>query len=639
MFTKNKLILSCLIAIIPVIGFSQWVKDYKADDQLLREFSGKYPKSKEVCYSSENTVSFDIKKNKEINVTEHMEDRFVSNSAKGKFVKRISFDNMSKIENVKMFLNEGIRSNVVPTVSDAMIDGIFYHDTKIASFEKNENFIGERFGFALDKIYLDPKYYTTVFFHDSYPVFKKEITIIVPDWLDIEIIEYNFGNYDIKKEITTDKNNKIISYKATDLPPLVNEERSPGRAQIYPHLVMLFKGYKFEDQTFKLLASVEDLYDWYRSLVSDVDNDSEKLEPVVNQIIGNCDTDIAKVEALFFWVQDNIRYLAFENGIMGFKPQGAYEVYYNKYGDCKGKANLLKVMLEIAGFNSKLAWIGTNIIPYDYSIPSLIVDNHMICVLDFEGKRYFLDPTEEFIALNDYANRIQGRQVLIENGTSYILDTVPKMSDERNKCFKSYNCALVNDKIVGNVKVSLNGEDKTGLLSGYHSANITERDILLREYLKNFDKNITVSNLEQINFDDRRKPLEINYEFSLSNRAFVMGNSLYLNFETDKELYNLIMDSTRVNDYVFGSDKYYVTEAEFEIPDNYDVEYLPESLNITNENYSFVTGYTKEGNKIKYKKEIVVVNPVLEKKSFAEWNDNMIKLKKFYNDQIVLHKE
>ena len=49
------------------------------------------------------------------------------------------------------------------------------------------------------------------------------------------------------------------------------------------------------------------------------------------------------------------------------------------------------------------------------------------------GKRYFLDGTENFIALNDYAQRIQGKQVLIEDGKNYIIDKIPDFSAERNK--------------------------------------------------------------------------------------------------------------------------------------------------------------------------------------------------------------
>ena len=77
-------------------------------------------------------------------------------------------------------------------------------------------------------------------------------------------------------------------------------------------------------------------------------------------------------------------------------------------------ANLLKAMLIEAGFDARLTWIGTKRIAYDYSTPSLAVDNHMICSLVKDGEIIFLDGTEKFNSLGEYANRIQGKQVQLK---------------------------------------------------------------------------------------------------------------------------------------------------------------------------------------------------------------------------------
>ena len=95
-------------------------------------------------------------------------------------------------------------------------------------------------------------------------------------------------------------------------------------------------------------------------------------------------------------------------------------------------ANLTKALLKLAGYDARLTWIGTNHLAYDYSIPSLAVDNHMVCTVLLNGKRYIMDATEKYNALGDYAERIQGRPILIENGDKYILDKVPLLGNTRN---------------------------------------------------------------------------------------------------------------------------------------------------------------------------------------------------------------
>ena len=119
-------------------------------------------------------------------------------------------------------------------------------------------------------------------------------------------------------------------------------------------------------------------------------------------------------------MQDNIRYIAFEDGLAGFIPATAQEVFKSKYGDCKGMANLMTEMLKLAGLEAYMTWIGTRHIPYDYTLPSLAVDNHCISTVIIGGKEYFLDGTEKYIPFGDYAWRIQGKEVLIGKGINMI---------------------------------------------------------------------------------------------------------------------------------------------------------------------------------------------------------------------------
>ena len=155
--------------------------------------------------------------------------------------------------------------------------------------------------------------------------------------------------------------------------------------------------------------TVADQYKWYRQLVRDIGDDKTVLEQKAKELTVGISGDIEKIKAIFNWVQHNIRYIAFEDGIAGFRPAKADVVLNKKYGDCKGMANLTRGLLQALGYDARLCWIGTNHVAYDYSTPSMAVDNHMICALFFRGKKYFLDATETNIGFNEYAERIQGR--------------------------------------------------------------------------------------------------------------------------------------------------------------------------------------------------------------------------------------
>lgn len=275
--------------------------------------------------------------------------------------------------------------------------------------------IGDIAEFNYTKHITDVKYFTRIYFTDIFPVINKKITFQVPDFVEVELKEFNFKGFNIQKKQSRNEREKttIYEYTVTDLMPS-GEERIKGSSHVYPHILVLTKSYTQDGSKTTLLSNTDELYRWYSSLTKGVEGNTNELKPLVDKLMAGKNSDNEKVKAIYYWVQDNIRYIAFEDGLAGFRPAKADEVYKNKYGNCKGMANLVKNMLKVAGYDARLTWIGTSRIAYDYSTPSLSVDNHMICTLLLGNKQYFLDPTEKYCPLDDYAERIQGRPVILK---------------------------------------------------------------------------------------------------------------------------------------------------------------------------------------------------------------------------------
>ncbi|HYO22484.1 MAG TPA: transglutaminase domain-containing protein, partial [Flavisolibacter sp.] len=349
-------------------------------------------------------------------------------------------------------------------------------------------------------------------------------------------------------------------------------------------------------------------------------------------------TDLEKVESIFYWVQDNIRYIAFENGVMGFKPDAAQNVFKNKYGDCKGKANLLKEMLKLAGFDARLTWIGTSDLPYDYTLPSLAVDNHMICTVIIGGKKYYLDGTEEHIALNDYAQRIQGKQVLIEDGKNYIIEKIPVFPAERNRKNVITKIALQEDKLVGTSTVEYNGESKIMVQSVYASVRNDNKDDVLSSFLKSGNENVQIAEIRTPDFKDRQKPLQISFGINAANQVTKTGDEIYVVMDWNKEFGDLEMPEDRKNDYEFNQKYCLSTQTELAVPAGYRATYVPAPYKKLTPDYSFEGAYVNNGKTVVYKKTIIVNKPILRKTDFQQWNAFLADVNKFYNDQVVLAK-
>ncbi|MBC7949734.1 MAG: hypothetical protein H7Y42_17750 [Chitinophagaceae bacterium] len=262
----------------------------------------------------------------------------------------------------------------------------------------------------------------------------------------------------------------------------------------------------------------------------------------------------------------------------------------------------------------------------------------MICTVILGGKRYFLDGTEPFIALNDYAQRIQGKQVLIEDGKNYIIDRIPDFPAERNKMKKTTRISLEEDVIKGSSTMEYNGESKTMLQAVYSSIRSEDKTKALSGLLKQGDDNVIVNEVQAPDFKERQKPITVNFDFKANNQVKKVGNEIYVVMDWDKEFAGLEFDKERKNDYEFNYKYNYTIQTELVIPEGYKVDYVPASFKKNSPGYSFEGAYTQKGKSIIYNKTIVVNKPVLLTTDFEGWNAFVKAINHFYSDQVVLVK-
>ena len=517
-------------------------------------------------------------------------------------------------------------------------EGIFYSDAKACLYQIEDIAQGEIFNSNVSQRYIDVRYFTKVFFHENYPVGAREINFTIPEGVQIDLVEINFDGYKIEKSKKINSSTKAteIKYVINSISSLDKEENTLGPAHIYPHLLVITKSYLSDGKPKNIFSSLDDLYEWYSTLAGKTSNDHVSLSALVKQLISNSKTEVEKVKNIFYWVQDNIRYIAFEDGIAGFKPEDAQSVYQKKYGDCKGMANLTKAMLQIAGLDARLTWIGTSRLPYTFDTPCLGINNHMICTWIFKGKNYFLDPTEKFVAFGNYAARIQDKQVLIENGKKYALDKVPVSTYESNLIEYKENLKLDGQKLIGKANLKVNGESKVKFLRLYDFLRNDRKSMALNNVLTGRDKNVEVENIKTSDLQNREAELTIDYDISISNKVNSFGNDLYIDADLQKQYQTLIFEDSRLNDYSFHKSVYEKKQVVVAIPDGYKLNHLPSNMNFKHADFTIDINFQHINNTIVYDKKIIINNGIIKKSQFKTWNSAIKELNKIYEDQIIL---
>ena len=627
------LLLTCFFNSNAQISFTNKIADWKTS----------FPKEEVVANLHKEVIDFSINTSPAagggmVKATVSSETILVPVKDFIKYEDGLFYNEQLSIENIKVLNPDKKDIPFQKLCGDFNSKNIFHSDAKLCVIKFPLAEKGKPFYYNYQENYRDVKYLTSIYFQQSYPVVEKIIQFNIPSWLEVDLREFNFEGHTIQKTSVKEGDITKITFQFNNSPAYKNESHSPNHAISYPHIICVTKAYTASGRRNVLFESVKDLYGWYSSVCADIGNNPELLKTKVAELTANKKTDPEKVESIFYWVQDNIRYIAFENGIMGFKPDAAQNVFKNKYGDCKGKANLLKTMLTIAGFDARLTWIGTSDLPYDYTLPSLAVDNHMICTVIINGKRYFLDGTEEYIALNDYAQRIQGKQVLIEDGKNHIIDRIPEFTADRNKVTISNKVNITDNQLTGSAVSEYNGESKISVQSAFAAIKNDKKAESLADFARSNNNNMEVSNISNSDFNDRQKPLQLKYDFKANNQVTKTGNELYVVMDWEKDFSNMEMSEERKNDYDFMQKYFLASQTELIIPAGYKVDYLPSSFKKTTQSWSFEGAYVSKGNSIVYSKKIVINKPLLKKADFAVWNAFIAEINKFYNDQVVLTK-
>lgn len=585
----------------------------------------------------ENSVfSFEYdKKNSTLVARQQDAHEYIAMKPNAEFIIRNYYNDKSQIESYSLTTGNGKSLHHNKYCGHYQQGSVFYSDAQVCAYQFKLDLQGKTASFQTRIVYSDIKYLTHTFFHSEAPSKRREIVINVPAWVNIELREMNFDGYDIRKTVKQENGSTVYTYVAENLEALPDENNLPGYLHFLPHILILTKSYQQNGQQTTVLSTTGDLYKWYSSLTSTIRQNHEPLKPLVHKLVSGLTSDEDKIKAIYYWVQDNIKYIAFEDGLAAFKPEDAHEVFYKKYGDCKGMANLTKEMLKLAGFDARLTWIGTDRIPYSSEIPSLAVNNHMICTVFAGDVRYVLDPTEKFNPLGLHAERIQGKDILVEDGDSYIVATIPEEPLENYLQEWSWKYEIKDQTLKGSGTAAIRGEYKKILLNVIESVKAEDRDKFLKTVVAGNDNPDNIVIRDRSVFE-RDKILSIGYDMNLKNNLSSYDNEVYLDMDFSDDFKGASLDKDRKVPYKFMSKALKKINAELTIPSGYKIEHLPEPFKFSNEHFAFDLNYRTEGNTIFYSKEIRILKSILPVSEFDNWNSAVEKLTKFYNDQIIL---
>ena len=279
----------------------------------------------------------------------------------------------------------------------------------------------------------------------------------------------------MKEELLKEGDESILarSWTFSQVPKIAREEDQPGLSELADYLHL------------STYASWDQIATWYWSLVKDQLVIDAEIERVVAGLVAGEPDKRRRVARILDYVLKNTRYVGLEFGIHGYKPYRTTLCLKRRFGDCKDKASLIKVMLNAAGIDANLVLVRTrNNGAIDTSPASLQIFDHAIAyVPEFD---LFLDGTAEYSGTNELPWGDQGVSVLIvKDGGGHEFRTTPIAPASANALLSTLEVDLTGPASRIDASTTITGSFAAGYRRTYGTPEKRE-ELLAAEVSRNF---------------------------------------------------------------------------------------------------------------------------------------------------------
>ena len=519
---------------------------------------------------------------------------------------------------------------------------IFYHDYKEKVFLYPNLTQGAITYYKTLHELKEPRFFGKFFFGSFTAVENAELKVVCPNNVQFTYRLFGYDTAKIKFSVTQKGNNKIYHWQMSDIPKYYRSSNHVSAHYFLPHIVLSLESYQPANKPVQyFFPDVQHLFGWYIDMMQPSQTQPDSLmRAVTDSLIAPLHTAIEKVKAVYYWVQDNIKYIAFEEAYEGYIPRNPSDVFRWRYGDCKDMAFLLYTMLKPYHLHVAPAWVGTRSLPYKYTeLPSLSTDNHAINVFeDKEGKRYFLDPTSAGLNINFPSNFIQGKQCLVyESDEKYRILEIPIVQAADNKDDTQFNLTFSGDTLFGKGSCFLSGYPAQKAIAAIQRSGSRKQEVY--QYLFSVGSNKFKLDTVYAVTTSRDSGFRANYTFNIPNYIASTKDEIYINLNLDKELANARWEQkyTIPLEYDYLTETVYTTI--FEIPPDYKLEYIPENMEIDNEIFSVGFIYELKNTAVHFKKYLILKKLVIPIELFGLYNETVDAVCKMYKQCIVVKRK
>lgn len=510
-------------------------------------------------------------------------------------------------------------------------------------------------GFSL---YTDARIYKIDYTPYAYPftfVFEYEIkqssTAFLPKWYPItnslqsvekstyEIknesgakLNYKLLNQDLYEHIQVDYKDNNIAIEAKLLTAFKNESYNASIFRFVPHAIMSL-------EQFHLEGIDAEIHNWTEfgqwkseNLLKGRDQISDATAREIEALVQGVESEKEKAKIIYQYVQQKMRYVSVQIGLGGWMPITAKEVDQVKYGDCKGLTNYTKALLKHVGVTANYTLIHNDTNKKDiYEDVVALQGNHVILNLPLEDEEIWLECTSQDYPFGYIGLGNEDRNVVVITEDGGKIKRTPRLTEETNIQHSSAEINLSSDGLMNAQLERTSGGFQYQRRYGYASENSKD---LIKSYNKEWSY-IRDLNLLDFTFTNRKDEVQFVEHIEVASRKYTkqLGNLMVFPLNVfNQSISKPSKYSDRTTPFAVEHGYRDLDEYQFNLPETYEVDNLPEDVNLNNRFGVYKLSFSHDEKHIYYSRELILKNGYYNKEDYSEFRDFLAQIEQ--NDQL-----
>ncbi len=562
-----------------------------------------------IAVMRQNHRTFEVSSERRASYTEHRVITILERRAEGLADLFVSYDDFRQVRNVSGTIYDAKGNKIRDLRNREFVDRSaasaysLYEDNRMIFTDIYQS----QLPFTVEFEY-EVDYRRGFFFPDWFPqlragvaVEQTSFTIITPQDMDYRYKAYNHD--DMEPEVAMPSRRMVRNWKLENLQAIKHESHMPPFYRMVPYLLVGSNEFQY-DRVPGNMSSWEEYGKWIASLNEGRQTLPEETRLKVHALTEGIDDPMEKTRIIYEYMQSRTRYVSIQLGIGGLQPFDARTVDETGYGDCKALVNYTQAMLDEVGIRSyyTLIHFGAARIPVKPEFPAIEAFNHVILCVPLEQDTLWLECTNNRIPMGYIGNNNANRQVLLITPEGGKLTRTPAYGHDGNHRQRNITAHLQPNETVEFEKTT---HYKGLRLSDRFGVSFMGSGDQMRFYQEQL--NINNPEILEISFSliSGQTPtleefihVKTNQYVSRAGNRILFQPNIFSQRESVPPSYR-----ERVHPVHLSSSGLYTDTVRWDIPEAYDISFIPEEMEIDNDFGYFKAGYTVEDQVLVYSRQ------------------------------------